>query len=334
MSRRGFTLVELLVVITIIGILVGLLLPAVQSAREAARQAECQNNLKQIALALHGYHTAQAAFPAGAYYDPSNGYDIVHAHTWMCSLLPQLELSAAFDKLDFNVKTHVVPNRDILQGLAIPSGACPSDPLSGVRPTVEAWGYRPSKEPWDGETMEASYSPSGGPVAMGSCPYPNPDPANISSNCQNLAGGRNNYFLTQGPYPGMIVGGPFSLSLAHCRDGTSNTLLLGETVPVLHAHRGYFNSLLMIASTNTPPNYALRYEDKCMVPYFLPGEKKRNPARWSGCNYQTHGFASLHPGGLYVAMTDGSIRFINENINYTAWTHLGDRQDGKPIGAF
>ena len=82
----GFTLVELLVVISIIGILVALLLPAVQAAREAARRMQCGNNLKQIGLALHNYHTAVRTFPYGA--DFAGTYT---GATWAASILPYLE---------------------------------------------------------------------------------------------------------------------------------------------------------------------------------------------------------------------------------------------------
>ncbi len=118
---RAFTLVELLVVITIIGILIALLLPAVQSAREAARRTQCANNLKQLGLALHNYATALGALPPAAI--TVSKYDIqgeaasgAHGTSWMLQILPYLEQSAIHDRWDFtkNVLGNMaVAKRDI-----------------------------------------------------------------------------------------------------------------------------------------------------------------------------------------------------------------------------
>ncbi len=124
---RGFTLVELLVVIAIIGVLVALLLPAVQSAREAARRTQCQNQLKQLALAAHNYESTYRALPMNS---GSSGYS-PHAR-----LLPFIEQTSLYEFLDFNLSTYTgpggsqVPNPQYVSVFekVIPNLLCPSDP--------------------------------------------------------------------------------------------------------------------------------------------------------------------------------------------------------------
>jgi len=95
--HRSFTLVELLVVIAIIGILIALLLPAVQAAREAARRATCRNNLKQLGLALHGFHDVRKTFPPSAVRQGG-----LHEN-WVIKILPFLEQQALFDRFDLDL---------------------------------------------------------------------------------------------------------------------------------------------------------------------------------------------------------------------------------------
>jgi prepilin-type N-terminal cleavage/methylation domain-containing protein len=102
--RSGYTLIELLVVITVLAILCALLLPAIQAAREAARRAGCSNNLRQMGLALHGYHDARSTFPMGYVASPDPDlYQTSPGWGWAALIIPQLELSPLFDSSNFSL---------------------------------------------------------------------------------------------------------------------------------------------------------------------------------------------------------------------------------------
>jgi prepilin-type N-terminal cleavage/methylation domain-containing protein/prepilin-type processing-associated H-X9-DG protein len=141
-SRRGFTLIELLVVIALIGLLAALLLPAVQAARDAARRIQCQNNLKQIGIALHQYHEAIGTFSMG--YSASGAFingasDTSPGWGWASMILPQLEQRPIFNATNFSRPIEAAENRTAIQS-TIATYLCPSDLTTGPFPVSDASG--------------------------------------------------------------------------------------------------------------------------------------------------------------------------------------------------
>jgi prepilin-type processing-associated H-X9-DG protein len=303
----------LLVVIAIIGILIALLLPAVQAAREAARRMQCTNNLKQLGLALHNYHSALETFPAGAYCQKSVGENLpyyLNCHTWIETLLPYMEQKPLHDRIDFDVPNNIDPNPGVLNGIEIGGLACPSDPDAGLMDNDREDAYLPG--PPGTFSMAQSYPPSGGPLRMNVCLINDPE----TCLCHRGGDGRQ-----ESCSPGMFSGGPWCFSIRDCTDGTSKTFLIGENLPIYSTFMMYFSGHMNVATTNSPPNYYKVNAEGCPK---QPTERYRD----APCYAYMAGFNSLHPGGVNICLTDGSVRFVSETIDYMVYNYLGNRSDG------
>ncbi len=313
-SRRplhGFTLVELLVVITIIGILVALLLPAVQSAREAARRTQCANHLKQLGLALHNYHYAHEALPWGSTYNST-----LNTVTWASQILPNMERQAHYDSFDFSVPiTHA--NNAKAVTTVVESFICPSDPAGslGVLPArCQCCPGSPEK------SMAMWYVGSVGPAydqACSFCPSTTPGAANFC--CQGKAYG------DQGDGPGMFYRAPISVRFANVKDGLSNTIMLGETLPEQTIHNMAFASNMPLSKTNTPINTMVPKNQLPVVGASDSANHATNPHNTS------IGFKSLHPGGAMFCMGDGSVQFFMESIDFKLFNELGTKNGGEVV---
>ncbi len=199
-SKHGFTLVELLVVIAIIGILVALLLPAIQAARESARRGQCQNNIKQIALALHLRHDAHGNFPMGTFWTNRNVYYDTPRSGWSHVIYPYLEEQNTYNQLPRTAGAqNWMPWWDPLSlsansptKVVIPTWLCPSDG-DGALTNTQAWG---------------TFSLGNYHAFFGGL---------------NLSGAVAGNRLELGP-----MGMNFGARLKDITDGTSKTMLLGE----------------------------------------------------------------------------------------------------------
>ncbi len=292
LKSRAFTLVELLVVITIIGILIALLLPAVQSAREAARRMQCANNFKQVGLAMHNYHATHGTFPPGVIYPSFFG--------WSAFILPYIEQEAAYELINFSAASYFV-NDGTREGSStrIEGYLCPSDPQGG----------------------ELVRCCSGGHSSQGT--HDNEDVRQT-----NMAGVSDSEDHGVVPREFSQANGMMARNegcrIADVIDGTSNTLMIGE---VTGAGRGSYDAHFWVSWNWSDTCDGVN--GPFTVP---GGAWPDTPPPTSGCfgMYYT-GFSSFHPGGCHFTLADGSVQFLSENIAQNVLTDLTTRNGGEVI---
>ncbi|NQT40099.1 MAG: DUF1559 domain-containing protein, partial [Planctomycetes bacterium] len=288
-------------------ILIGLLLPAVQAVREAARRMQCQNNLKQIGLALHEFHEAQGAFPPGGAQTPSGG----NGYSWWVRILPHFEQQAIHDQLDWdpnspnwgwsgnvagagNTKNHAV-----LFEYSFPIGRCPSSPLPRY-----SWPYA------------QSFSPTYAGIAGA---YDHRSVVQVAANMGDLS-------------LGGVLTRESAVAFAQITDGSSNTLLVGEQSDFCRDATGKeedcrsdcWHGFQMGAAGGS----SLRTFNVTTVMHRL-NEKSFN-AIGVGQSYNygaNRPIQSAHSGGANVGLADGSVRFLQEGIDIQTLYDLANCSD-------
>src|SRR5262245_38417331 len=340
--RRGFTLVELLVVIAIIGVLVALLLPAVQMAREAGRRAKCQNNLKQIGLAINNYHDVNGCFPPGRQRTFVDGQG--RCFSAYAFLLPYLEAKTLYDQINFDANPDDPALNGVPLGHTTPYFLCPSDSIKILQSNVV-----------NGVVVNSAVHNY--PLNTGTT-YP----------------------LSPRNPGGVPVTGVFfensSTGFKDILDGSSRTVCISETVqadvggPTTWDGVSKTNGFVLTRGNDNATNgpELTDYATQCHGAglqlqqtrgsrwlYGAPGHSMYNHIRapndpdvdcrgglphsirtnfwWDRLSLNVAA-RSRHPGGVQALFCDGHVQFVSNTIQLATWQALGTRAGGEVVGNY
>ena len=336
MKNRGFTLVELLVVIAIIGILIALLLPAVQAAREAARRTQCNNNLKQLGLALHNHHDTFKFFPAGSLLSAQFG------PSPLVFLLPFVEQDAlreiGFDDTDLVNNPGALYSgatfgtnaaNDIVSAHKVPLFVCPSEQRLTRIDTRLAWtNYHSNFGAWVrvGNRWDGPFGPN---FAAGGGPALKPQRMNeILDGLSNTAAFAE---VCQGP---PTPGGPPE-KRADCFEGGTQTHATLAAATTAFQNRNW-QTAGYATGWGIPPwrwrGYPWREGSIWRTGYnhLLPPNSpcwRPNGDWW----HLVTPASSFHPGGVNMVRCDGSVRFVIDSISPRVWQATGTRAGSESL---
>jgi prepilin-type N-terminal cleavage/methylation domain-containing protein/prepilin-type processing-associated H-X9-DG protein len=370
LNRQGFTLIELLVVIAIIAVLIGLLLPAVQKIRESANRMKCQNNLKQIALAMTVYSDGNQTYPAAALptmpiaqpgWDPVNNYGTrgtcnnsntfsatgttgCWGPTWMILLLPYIEQPGLYASYNMARPSEDAANQPVVSTV-VKSYLCPSDQANPplTQPNSQGWSM-----------ARANYGANGGTGDDGAHSFNNAVWYANNPLRAGLMSARKQSFTKTGT------------AISDIHDGVSNTLMVTEMIVsietgddsfglwalgganIITAFNDYNGDPTTIPppantvqtpncdASNANPNvtYCWSQTPYCDNNHTVIGSGVGDPIFGCSDNANSTRASSRHAGGVNVALCDGSVRFVANTVAPLTWWSLFTISGNEVLGTF